>query len=70
MREFFGNTSVDDIRVDLRRMNPKSSDEIRSYLEYLNTSLDFEVKNLNRATAIKLIRSKINHIKKLKPERI
>jgi hypothetical protein len=69
-RDVIGNTSVDDIKSSLRLLNPKSSDEIRRYTDYLNRSLDFEVKNYNRATVIKMIRGKINQFKKLKPERI
>jgi hypothetical protein len=68
-RDVIGNTSADDIRSSLRLLNPKSSEEIRRYTDYLNRSLDYEVKNHNRATVIKMIRAKINQYKKLKPER-
>lgn len=62
------NTSVDDIRSTLHLMNPKTSEEIRKYLIYLNENFDYEVKNRNRSSVIKMLRSKINQIKKLKPE--
>ncbi|HLN56106.1 MAG TPA: hypothetical protein VK207_08940 [Bacteroidales bacterium] len=70
MKDILGNTSADDIRSSLRLMNPKSSDEIRRYTEYLNNSLDFEVKNRNRATVVMMIKAKLNRIKKQKPERV
>lgn len=61
------HTSVEDITGTLKLMNPKTSFEIRNDLEYLNRSLDYEVKNQNRSTVIRLLQAKINKVKKLKP---
>jgi uncharacterized FlaG/YvyC family protein len=63
------HTSVDDIRSSLRLMNPETSDEIRKYLDYFNRSLDFEVKNKNRGSVIRMLQAKINKVKKQKPVR-
>lgn len=70
MSDVINHTSVDDIRGTLKLMDPKSSEEIRKYLDYFNRSLDFEVKNKNRSSVIKLLRAKINQVKKQKPERV
>ncbi len=56
--------SVDDIRCTLQLINPKSRFEIRENLNQLNYSLDFEVKNKNRISVIRLLQSKINKLKK------
>ena len=61
------HTSVDDIKGTLALMNPKTSFEIRDDIEYLNRSLDYEVKNQNRSTVIRMLQVKINKVKKLKP---
>lgn len=70
MSNLANHTSADDMRSSLKLINPKSSEEIRKYLEYLNESLNDEVKNRNRASVIKMLRTKINQIKKQKPERV
>lgn len=59
--------SVDDIRCSLHLMNPKTGFEIRDSLDYLNRSMDYEVKNHNRSTVLKMLRAKVNKLKKLKP---
>lgn len=64
------HTSVEDIAGSLKLMDPKTGFEIRNGLEYLNRSLDYEVKNQNRSSVIKLLRAKINKVKKLKPGEI
>lgn len=58
------HTSVEDIASTLKLMNPKTSFEIRNDLEYLNRSLDYEVKNQNRSIVIRLLQAKINKVKK------
>ena len=67
MNDVINHTSVDDIRSSLRLMNPETTDEMRRYLDYMNRSYDYEVKNSNRASVIKLLRAKINQLKKFKP---
>jgi len=59
--------SVEDIRCTLKFMNPKTGFKIREDLDYLNRSLDYEVKNMNRVSVIRLLQAKINKVKKLKP---
>jgi hypothetical protein len=66
-RDVINHTSVDDMSSSLRHMNPKTSFEIANDLDYLNRSLDYEVKNRNRSSVINLLKAKINKIKKLKP---
>jgi hypothetical protein len=63
------NTSVDDIAGTLKLMNPETGFEIRDTIEYLNRSLAFETKNRNRSSVIRLLQSKINKVKKLRPGR-
>ena len=67
MEKVINNTSIDDIRSSLQLMNPRTGFEIREDLDYLNRSLDYEVKNMNRVSVIRLLQAKINKVKKLKP---
>jgi hypothetical protein len=63
------NTSVDDISSSLRLINPKTGYDIREDITMLNHNLAYEAKNKNRTAVLKLLRAKINKIKKLKPGR-
>ena len=67
MSRIIVNTSVDDLISSLRLRDPKTSFEIRDTLEFLNLNLNYEVKNKNRATVIRMLQAKINKVKKLKP---
>lgn len=69
MKGMIVNTSVDDIRCNLALMNPRLSFEIKDTLVMLNTNLDYEVKGKNRTSVLKMLKAKINVIKKLKPGR-
>jgi hypothetical protein len=67
MRVIQHSGSVDDIRCSLRLMNPRTAYEIRDDLAYLNRSMDYEVKNQNRVTVIRMLQAKINTLKKQRP---
>lgn len=56
--------SVDDIRCSLELLNPKNHQDIESVLKYLQSSIDDEKQNKNRATVIRMIKSKIKKINK------
>jgi len=51
--------SVEDIRCSLQHRVPQTPSEMREDIEWLNKNLDYEVKNKNRSSVIKLIRSTI-----------
>jgi hypothetical protein len=69
MSRIINNTSADDLNSSLKLINPQTGFEIRDTLEMLNSSLDNEVKNRNRASVLKMLKAKINKIKKMKPGR-
>ena len=56
--------SVDDIRCSLQHRNPQKPSEIREDIAWLNMNLDYEVKNKNRSSVIKLIRGAIRRHEK------
>lgn len=56
--------SVEDMRGSLKLMNPQSNADKQWILSYLVLSLDYEVKNKNRVTVIRLLQVKINKVKK------
>jgi hypothetical protein len=58
---------MEDIASSLKLIDPKAGFEIRDTLDYLNNSLAYETKNQNRSTVIRLLQTKINKVKKLKP---
>lgn len=64
MSYLINQTSVDDMRISLQFINPKSRSEIVEDLDYLNRSLNNEFENRNRPTAIKLLQAKIKKINK------
>jgi hypothetical protein len=60
--------SVDDIRCSLKLISP-GNETFRKYdLRYLRKEGRKERKGQNRSTVIKMIRSKINNIEKMKFE--
>ncbi len=56
--------SIEDMRSSLRLMNPQSKADKQWILSYLVLSLDYEVKNKNRVTVIRLLQGKIDKVKK------
>jgi hypothetical protein len=65
MRSSLSNTgSTDDIKISLYYVNPSTPDEARKTLEWLEYSLETEIKDTNRSTVIKMIQVKIRNIKK------
>jgi hypothetical protein len=57
--------SVDDIRCTLRLMNPVKPSEIRNEIDWLNISLAYEIRTENRITLVRMIKAKINKLKRL-----
>jgi hypothetical protein len=64
MASVINNTSVDDIRSSLNLMNPIIPFDIREDIDYLRRSLNYEVKNQNRSTVIKMLQVKLRKIEK------
>jgi hypothetical protein len=60
MRDVIVNTSVDDIRSSLHFVTGKPGD-----IEYLKRSLDYEIKESNRTTVIKMLQAKIKKLESL-----
>ncbi len=56
--------SVDDIRCSLQHRNPQKPSEIREDIAWLNENLNYEIRNKNRSSVIKLIRSAIRRYEK------
>ncbi len=63
--EWLSNSgSVDDIRCSLKHRNPQKPGEIREDIAWLNENLNYEIRNKNRSSVIKLIRSAIRRFEK------
>jgi hypothetical protein len=58
--------SVEDMISSLRHMNPQSTADQKWLLEFLRNSLDYEVKNKNRTSVIRMLYGKIDRVKKYK----
>jgi len=57
---------IEGMRGSLKLMNPQSNADKQWILSYLVVSLDYEVKNKNRVTVIRLLQGKIDKVKKFK----
>ena len=62
--------SIEDMRGSLKLMNPQSNADKQWILSFLVLSLDYEIKNKNRVTVIRLLQEKINSVKKYKDDKI
>lgn len=66
MGHLINHTSADDMKISLKLINPTSLREMNRDIDYLRASLNDEVANSNRPTAIKALQVKIRKLEKEK----
>lgn len=64
MGNLINHTSVDDMKISLKHINPSSLRELNRDIDYLRRSLNDEVENKNRPSAIKFLQMKVAKLEK------